>query len=86
MTAKRGEHERTLVTAAYHEAGHAVMGILLKRLPLSATIEPDGTGRSEKLISNSMLRRRLVATSTTREKSVITHGPSFRRVSRKHCA
>lgn len=35
---------RTLAATAYHEAGHAVMSILVNRIPVSATIEPDGTG------------------------------------------
>jgi ATP-dependent Zn protease len=32
------------IATAYHEAGHAVMGCVVGRLPLSATIVPDGKG------------------------------------------
>lgn len=38
------EVERSETVTAYHEAGHAVIGILSGRIPRSATIVPDGTG------------------------------------------
>lgn len=44
MISGENKSERTLAATAYHEAGHAVIGVLVERLPLSATIEPDGTG------------------------------------------
>lgn len=46
MTKQANTHEaeRTDIVTAYHEAGHAVIGMLTGRVPRSATIEPDGTG------------------------------------------
>jgi ATP-dependent Zn protease len=44
MASEKESTDLTLTDTAYHEAGHAVIGILVGRLPLSATIVPDGTG------------------------------------------
>jgi ATP-dependent Zn protease len=50
MTSGVHNSERTLAATAYHEAGHAVIGVLVERLPLSATIKPDGTGVVGKVV------------------------------------
>jgi cell division protease FtsH len=42
MMAERTEQQRE--ETAYHEAGHAVMGFVLRRYPQSISIIPDGTG------------------------------------------
>ena len=44
MAANAKTSTLTLAATAYHEAGYAVIGILVDRIPVSATIEPDGTG------------------------------------------
>jgi ATP-dependent Zn protease len=42
MTDRGGGRE--IIGTAYHEAGHAVMGCLVGRIPEFATVVPDGTG------------------------------------------